>query len=101
MQSSKPGRKGPVHCPQIDTELTEDIFLPVGVRKMVLLKGYNLPELKVLIIKNFVYNDIVKLSEIVKLPLRDFVFRCMCLLERPLSLTTKFYTCGLARSRSL
>lgn len=43
--SSKPGRKGPLHCPHIDTELTEDIYLPVGVPKMVLLKGYNFPEL--------------------------------------------------------
>lgn len=44
--STKPGRKGHMHCPHIDTELTEDIYMPVGVPKMVLLKGYNFPELR-------------------------------------------------------
>ena len=46
-QSTKPGRKGAIHCPRIDTMLTEDIYLPVGVPKMVLLKGYNFPPLRV------------------------------------------------------
>ncbi|XP_070193235.1 plexin-B-like [Littorina saxatilis] len=46
ISSTKPGRKGAVHCPRIDTKQTEAIYLPVGVPKMVLLKGYNFPQLK-------------------------------------------------------
>ncbi|KAK6995420.1 plexin A3, partial [Biomphalaria glabrata] len=43
--SAKPGRHGVQHCPQIDTKVTGEIFLPVGVKKTILLKGYNIPEL--------------------------------------------------------
>lgn len=44
--STKPGRKGAMHCPRIDTVQTGNIYLPVGVPRMVLLKGYNFPQLK-------------------------------------------------------
>lgn len=47
-QSIKPGRHGPQHCPQIDTKMTDDIFLPAGVKKTILLKGYNIPEVQVI-----------------------------------------------------
>jgi len=53
-QSTKPGRKGAIHCPRIDTVLTEDIYLPVGVPKMVLLKGYNFPQLRVRVFSLFI-----------------------------------------------
>ena len=46
-QSKGPGRKGSIHCPRIETSMTGNIYLPVGVPKMVLLKGYNFPQLKV------------------------------------------------------
>ncbi|CAL1537486.1 unnamed protein product [Lymnaea stagnalis] len=39
-------RHGAQHCPQIDTRVTGEIFLPVGVKKTILLKGYNIPELQ-------------------------------------------------------
>ncbi|CAG5129619.1 unnamed protein product, partial [Candidula unifasciata] len=44
--SIKPGRHGPQHCPQIDTKMTDDIFLAAGVKKTILLKGYNIPEVQ-------------------------------------------------------
>ncbi|XP_041349841.1 plexin-B-like isoform X2 [Gigantopelta aegis] len=46
MTSKLQSLKGSLHCPRIDTEQTDAIYLPVGIRKPVLFKGYNFPELK-------------------------------------------------------
>ncbi|XP_048257731.1 plexin A3-like isoform X1 [Haliotis rufescens] len=43
--STLPGKRGAVHCPRIETKVTDNIYLPVGVRRKVLLKGYNFPRL--------------------------------------------------------
>ncbi|XP_059150420.1 plexin-B-like isoform X2 [Physella acuta] len=44
--TTRPGRHGALHCPQIDTKVTKDIYIPVGVEKTVILRGYNIPELR-------------------------------------------------------
>ncbi|GFO06432.1 LIM domain-binding protein 3-like [Plakobranchus ocellatus] len=44
--SFRRGVKGPQHCPQIDTKVTQELYFPVGVKRTILLKGYNIPELE-------------------------------------------------------
>ncbi|ESO91422.1 hypothetical protein LOTGIDRAFT_105554 [Lottia gigantea] len=38
--------RGALHCPRIDIEQTGDVYIPVDVTRVVLLKGYNFPVLK-------------------------------------------------------
>ncbi|XP_050412849.2 plexin-B isoform X1 [Patella vulgata] len=44
--SSKPGVRGALHCPRIDSEQTGELNIPVDVTRVILLKGYNFPRLR-------------------------------------------------------
>ena len=61
--------------------LTEDIYLPVGVPKMVLLKGYNFPPLRVKIFFFFFFNSLMFFSFLM------CVCVCLCVCVNSLVLT--------------